>query len=77
MKNSPYQNQCFDDMVSTHQVDQLCFTKFNYIRPIWYFPGWVGVGGGGSGWVGQIKIKDHLSPAEAETWAELGNRTLL
>ena len=21
---------------------------------------------------GQIKIKDHLSPAEAETWAELG-----
>ena len=22
--------------------------------------------------VGQIKIKDHLSPAEAETWAELG-----
>ena len=21
---------------------------------------------------GQIKINDHLSPAEAETWAELG-----
>ena len=24
------------------------------------------------GW-GKIKIKDHLSPAETETWAELGN----
>ena len=32
-----------------------------------YFPGWVG---GGSG---KIKIKDHLSPAEAETRAELRN----
>ena len=30
---------------------------------IYSFPG---------GW-GKIKIKDHLSPAEAETWAELGN----
>ena len=27
---------------------------------------------GGGGWVGQIKIKDHLSPAEAEVGAELG-----
>ena len=34
--------------------------------------GWVGVGRGGWGWVGQIKIKDHLSPAEAEVGAELG-----
>ena len=25
------------------------------------------------GWVGQIKIIDHLSPAKAETRAELGN----
>ena len=25
------------------------------------------------GWVGEIKIKDHLSPAEAEIRAELGN----
>ena len=34
----------------------------------WMFGwGWVGV------WVGQIKIKDQLSPAEAETGAELGN----
>ena len=24
------------------------------------------------GWVGQIKIKDQLSPAEAANWAELG-----
>ena len=33
------------------------------------FPGWVG------GWVGgwgKIEIKDQLSPAEAETGAELG-----
>ena len=29
------------------------------------------------GWAGQIKIKDHLSPAEAETGAELGNLRLL
>ena len=33
------------------------------------FPGWVGVGG----W-GKIEIKDQLSPAEAEIWAELGNK---
>ena len=26
--------------------------------------------------VGQIKIKDHLSPAEAEVGAELGNKNL-
>ena len=25
---------------------------------------------------GEIKIKDHLSPAEAETWTELGNTAL-
>ena len=36
---------------------------------LWYFPGgeWVG------GWVGKINNKDHLSPAEAGRWAELGN----
>ena len=28
-----------------------------------------------SGW-GKIKIKDHLSPAEAETWTELGKNKL-
>ena len=40
------------------------------------FPGWVGVGGrvGVGGW-GKIEIKDQLSPAEAETGAELGNIT--
>ena len=27
---------------------------------------------GKGGW-GKIKIKDHLSPTEPETWAELGN----
>ena len=31
------------------------------------FPRWWG------GWVGQFKIEDHLSPAEAEIGAELGN----
>ena len=38
---------------------------------LWYFPG------GGSGWVGEINNKDHLSPAEAGRWAELGNKTSL
>ena len=38
----------------------------NILRLNLYFPGW--------GWVGQIKIKDHLSPAEAETWTELGKK---
>ena len=33
---------------------------------LWYFPG------GGGGWVGKINNKDHLSPAEAGRWAELG-----
>ena len=27
------------------------------------------------GWLGQIKINDHLSPAEAEVRAELGNNS--
>ena len=33
-------------------------------------------GGGGwvVGWVGDIKIIDHLSPVEAETRAELGKK---
>ena len=31
--------------------------------------------GGRSGWVGEIKIKDHLSPAEAEIGAELGKKS--
>ena len=30
---------------------------------------------GGWGWVGQIKINDHLSPIEIETRTELGNNT--
>ena len=30
----------------------------------------------GGGWWGKIEIKDQLSPAEAETGAELGNRIL-
>ena len=29
--------------------------------------------GWGGGWVGKINNKDHLSPAEAGRWAELGN----
>ena len=33
----------------------------------------MGVGGLVVGWVGEIKTKDHLSPAEAEVGAELGN----
>ena len=27
----------------------------------------------GWGWLGKINNKDHLSPAEAGRWAELGN----
>ena len=39
---------------------------FDTFQGGWWVGGWwVG------GWVGQIKIIDHLSPAEAETWAEL------
>ena len=43
--------------------DALSFS--NILRLNSYFPGWVGVG--------EIKIKDHLSPAETEIRAELGN----
>ena len=34
----------FDDLSSTLQSDQLCFSKFDCILPFWYFPGCV-VGG--------------------------------
>ena len=48
----------------------------NILRLNLYFPwwgwGWVWMGG----WVGQIKIKDHLSTAEAETGTELGNKII-
>ena len=54
----------FDDIGSTHQPAQLCFTKFS---GLWSFSYFLGVG-----W-GKIEIKDHLIPAEAEIWAELGN----
>ena len=40
--------------------------QFVPIWSFWYFPGWV------DGWVGQIKIKDHLSLAEVEDGAEFG-----
>ena len=55
------------DVRSTIQTNELCFVKFSCIWPNFTFPG---------GWVdggdGNIKIKDQLSPAEAETRAELG-----
>ena len=38
----------------------LCLAKFGHFDT---FPG---------RWVGQIKIKDHLSPAEAEVGAQFG-----
>ena len=41
--------------------------KVQFYLAIHYFPGC------GGGW-GKIRIKDHLSPAEAETGAELGKR---
>ena len=51
------------DMRSTHQADQLCFAIFSWIWPFCNFVR-------GAGWVGESKIKDHLSPAKAE----LGNK---
>ena len=48
------------------RIIQLCFTKFCCIEPFSYFPG--------GGW-GKIENKDHLSPAEAETRAELGKNS--
>ena len=55
-----------DNMRFTHKDDQLCFDKIVNIRSFWYFPG--------VGWWGKIENKDHLSPAKAETRAELGNK---
>ena len=54
------------DVRSTLQTNELCFVKFSYILSNFTFSG---------GW-GKIKIKDQLSPGEAETEAELGNITL-
>ena len=51
-------------MSSTHEANKLCFTKFGSIYNFLTF----------RGWVGKIKIKDHLSPSEAEIRAELGNK---
>ena len=66
-----YQTNCinliiFGLVINLNNTD---LTLFCFKQLFSYFPGW------GWGWVagvGQIKIKDHLSPAEAETWAELG-----
>ena len=52
------------DLRSTLQTNELCFVKFGCICPNFTFPG---------GW-GKIKIKDQLSPAEAEIRAELDNK---
>ena len=46
---------------------------FSLIWPFWYLlreGGCVGEGG----WVGKIKIKDYLSPAEDEIGTELSNK---
>ena len=51
-------------MSSIHEANQFCFTKFGSIYNFLTFLGWVD---------GEIKIKDQLSPAEAEIGAELGN----
>ena len=45
--------------------DLLCFALVGYFLTL-------PVGWGGLVGLGQIKIKDHLSPADAETGAELG-----
>ena len=65
-----YQTNCinliiFGLVINLNNSDLLCFALTSYFLTF--------LGGGGSGWVGQIKIKDHLSPAKAETGAELGN----
>ena len=54
------------EIYSSNQWTLLCKVQLYLAK--FYFPGWVG------GW-GKIKIKDQLSPAEAETGAELGNIT--
>ena len=59
------------NLVSFSFVIKLAFAILVLVRVGW------GMGGGG-GW-GQIKFKDHLSPAKAEIRAELGknkSRTL-
>ena len=54
------------DLRSTLHTNELCFVKFSCIWPNFTFPGrW-----------GKIKIKVQLSPAEAETGAELGKKKL-
>ena len=58
--NSSHQNLYFDYIRSTHQSVKLCLAEYGYIGPFWYFPE--------SGWVGEMKNIDHLSPAKAETW---------
>ena len=54
--------------MSTHEPNQHCLTSFSSIYHFLTIPGmWL------VGWMGEIKIKDHLSSAEAEIRAELGN----
>ena len=59
-----HQAHQIEDMRSAHEPNQHCLTQFSSIYHFLTFPG---------GWVGEIKIKDHLSPDEAEIRAELGN----
>ena len=65
-----HQAHQIEDMRSAHEPNQHCLTQFSSIYHFLTFPGgWV------VGWVGEIKINDHLSPAEAEIRAELGNKS--
>ena len=62
------------EIESTYHSEKLCLTKYGSIWPFWYFPRWWWVGGWVGGFLGEIKIIDHLSPVEAETRAELGKK---
>ena len=55
------------DLRSTLQTNEFCFVKFSCIWPNFTFPGGLVSGWVGVGW-GNIKIKDNLSPTEAETY---------
>ena len=60
-----HQAHQIEDMRSAHEPNQHCLTQFSSIYHFLTFPG---------RWVGEILIKDPLSPAEAEIRAELGKK---
>ena len=56
----------YDLLIIVINFTYLCLVIFCHFDT--FLDGWVG------GWVGSIKIKDHLSPVEIEIGAELGKK---